>query len=49
VPRTMEWTAAGLALLAVLLGLMAAHPLALLRIGAPVADAAVATGAGGPR
>jgi len=49
VPRTMEWTAAGLAVLAVLLGLMAARPLALLRIGAPVADAAVAAVEGGPR
>ena len=36
VPRTMEWSALALSLLAVLLGLMAARPVELLRSGAPV-------------
>ena len=36
VPRTMEWSALALSLLAVLLGLMAARPVELLRTGAPV-------------
>jgi formate hydrogenlyase subunit 3/multisubunit Na+/H+ antiporter MnhD subunit len=36
IPRTMEWTALGLALLAVLLGFAATWPLELLRAGAPV-------------
>ncbi len=36
VPRTMEWSALALSLLAVLLGLMAAQPVKLLHIGAPM-------------
>ena len=36
VPRTMEWTALGLAVLALVLGLMASKPVELLRAGAPV-------------
>jgi formate hydrogenlyase subunit 3/multisubunit Na+/H+ antiporter MnhD subunit len=36
-PRSMEWTALILALVTLLLGLFAAQPLALLRIGMPFA------------
>jgi len=49
VPRTMEWTAVGLSVLAVLLGLLASRPMELLRIGAPVANAPVAIDTGGQR
>lgn len=41
VPRTMEWTSLALALVAALVGLMPSRPLELLRVGAPVVNAAV--------
>jgi len=44
IPRAMEWTALGLAGLAVVLGFTSAWAIGLLRIGAPVAGAAVAGG-----
>ncbi len=37
VPRTMEWAALGLAMAAIVLGLFAPYPLALLEIGQPFA------------
>jgi formate hydrogenlyase subunit 3/multisubunit Na+/H+ antiporter MnhD subunit len=46
-PRVMEWTALGMAVLAVLLGFAASGPVVCLRVGAPVAGP-VLFGGGAP-